>query len=429
MLGRKKIIKIYFEDVVPNNLISEWDDKKNGKFIPREFTYASGKKEWWKCKKGHEWMAPIYRRTLGAGCPYCSGLYPVIGENDLLTLEPELSKEWNNQKNGNIVPQMFKRDSHKKVWWKCKKGHEWEAVIESRTKGRGCPFCSGRRAIAGENDIATLYPFLLEEWDWDRNIDVFPSTLLPQSNKRVWWRCKKCLQSWEAPVYNRMKGSRCPFCAGRRAIPGKTDLETLYPNLLEEWDYVDNIIKPSEVTSGSAKRIVWKCENCGNKWIAPICRRVAGAGCPYCSGRRIERGKNDLLSKYPSLCQEWDYEKNSLFPSDVGCKTSKKFWWKCKECGNSWQSTSYNRIRGNGCPYCSSAPKYAIEGKNDLETVFPEIAKEWCYEKNIGILPRKVTCHSPKKVWWKCNKGHTWKASISHRTEGTGCPFCYKESL
>lgn len=237
------------------------------------------------------------------------------------------------------------------------------------------------------------------------------------------------MQSWKAPVSNRVKGVGCPFCAGKRAIKGQTDLATLYPALISEWDLDDNEISPSEVTAGSGKSVVWKCHTCGNKWRANICRRVSGAGCPYCSGRKIEEGKNDLQSKYPLLSEEWDYEKNILLPSSIGCKTAKKIWWKCGACGNSWQSTSYNRIKGNGCPYCSSTRKIATEGKNDLETNFPEIAKEWCYKKNEGLLPREVTCHTNKKVWWECKKGHVWKAAISHRTEGTGCPVCYKEKL
>lgn len=36
--------------------------------------------------------------------------------------------------------------------------------IDHRTSGHGCPYCSGRKAITGKNDLATKYPMLLDEW-------------------------------------------------------------------------------------------------------------------------------------------------------------------------------------------------------------------------------------------------------------------------
>lgn len=65
-----------------------------------------------------------------------------MGYNDLATINPTLAKEWNYKKNGDLKPNMVKPNSDKKVWWKCVKGHEWEAIISSRNKGNGCPICA-----------------------------------------------------------------------------------------------------------------------------------------------------------------------------------------------------------------------------------------------------------------------------------------------
>ena len=54
--------------------------------------------------------------------------------------------------------------SHKKVWWKCEKGHEWQIAVAARTKKKsGCPYCSGRLA-SDDNCLQTLYPELAKEW-------------------------------------------------------------------------------------------------------------------------------------------------------------------------------------------------------------------------------------------------------------------------
>ena len=56
-------------------LMAEWNWEKNNYlgFDPKTLTLGSGQKVWWKCQKGHEWMAIISNRNRKSGCPYCSG--------------------------------------------------------------------------------------------------------------------------------------------------------------------------------------------------------------------------------------------------------------------------------------------------------------------------------------------------------------------
>lgn len=76
------------------------------------------------------------------GCPYCSGKRVWIGFNDLETTHPEIAKEWDYTKNGNLSPTLVSMGSGKKIWWKCKYGHEYQRPInrECTCKGR-CPVC------------------------------------------------------------------------------------------------------------------------------------------------------------------------------------------------------------------------------------------------------------------------------------------------
>ena len=66
---------------------------------------------------------------------------------------PTLANEWNYEKNNGLTPADVMPNSDKKVWWKCKNGHEWQAMIGNRHRGNGCPYCSGRYAIKDENDL------------------------------------------------------------------------------------------------------------------------------------------------------------------------------------------------------------------------------------------------------------------------------------
>ena len=55
----------------------------------------------------------------------------------------DLLAQWNDSKNGDLTPADVSFGSHKKIWWLCEYGHEWQAEVYSRTSGRGCPAVRG----------------------------------------------------------------------------------------------------------------------------------------------------------------------------------------------------------------------------------------------------------------------------------------------
>jgi hypothetical protein len=128
------------------NIYEYWDTKKNGFIRPEQISHASEKKIYLKCDKGHEWISKTGDFTLRPYCPYCNGRKVWPGYNDLATTHPEIAKEWNYSKNGELNPTNVKAGSNKRVWWKCNKGHEWDAVIKNRTNGYNkCPFCKDKK--------------------------------------------------------------------------------------------------------------------------------------------------------------------------------------------------------------------------------------------------------------------------------------------
>ena len=405
-------------------LVKEWDyDKNNPEGVfPSDITRGSHKVVWWRCRKGHSWMAHIYHRTAGKGCPYCSGKKVLIGYNDLASKAPWLSGEWDYEKNNGISPETVTYGSNRKVWWKCRNGHSWLADISHRYGGNGCPYCSGRKVWAGYNDFASVYPSCAKEWDSVKNEGMLPSMVAHKSNRKVWWKCRRG-HSWQALVSDRASGKGCPYCSGRYAIPGYNDLGTVNKPLAAEWDYDKNgEALPKDFTQGSNKKVWWRC-NAGHSWKAAIYSRNGGhRNCPYCSGKRVLAVYNDLATTNPTLAIEWEYERNDgkLPEHFTGC-SKKKVWWRCDK-GHSWLSTIHNRTLGNGCPYCSG--RNAISGYNDLLTVRPDLIGEWDYDRNQKLQPGCLTANAHNKVWWKCNKGHSWRAAVYSRTNGRGCPYC-----
>ncbi|MBR3864451.1 MAG: hypothetical protein IKJ19_05000 [Clostridia bacterium] len=552
----QKAIKGYNDLATINpKLASEWNYEKNDGLTPMDIMPNSNKKVWWKCSKGHEWQATIIYRNKRSGCPICSNKKVLVGVNDLATINPQLAKEWNYEKNGDLKPEDFTANSGKKVWWKCSRGHEWQTTIDSRSNGIGCPYCAGRNVIKGKNDLKTLNPNLASEWNYEKNGDLKPENFTANSGKKVWWKCNKG-HEWQATVGNRNKGRDCPICTSERTtsfpefaivyylkknsietihsykekgyeldiyIPSrkiaieydgcfwhknkeKKDLEKnlkckndgiilyriredlpslndysidyivdkcqrnlgeviqkviseivganidvdlkrdaieiedlreytekanslLYinPTLASEWNYEKNgSLKPEHILANSHKKVWWKCSE-GHEWIATIASRNSRTGCPYCSGRYAIKGVSDLATINPKLVKEWNYEKNgNLKPEDFMPNSNKKVWWKCEK-GHEWQATINHRNKGGGCAYC--AGQKAITGYNDLATLNPKLASEWNNAKNGDLAPKHFMPNSGKKVWWKCFKGHEWQATISTRNRGSGCPYCSNQKI
>ena len=337
--------------VVYPDIAKEWHPTKNGRVSPYMVSPNSNKRVWWLGKCSHEWQATVASRTIGNGCPVCSGKQVLVGENDLLSINPLLAGEWHPTKNGDLLPNMVTPNSHKKVWWLGKCGHEWQATIAHRSNGRDCPVCSNRKVLKGYNDLKTTDPDLATEWHPKKNQGLTPEMFTQKSKKKVWW-LGECGHEWQASIKNRSNGTSCPICSNHQVLTGYNDLETIAPDIAKEWHPTKNgILKPSEVSRSSAKK-VWWLGSCGHEWQAKVYLRTSSHGCPYCSNKKILSGLNDLETVNPALAAEWHPTKNGdLLASQVAPKSSKKVWWLCKN-GHEWQASIDDRARGTGCPKC-----------------------------------------------------------------------------
>jgi len=413
-------------DIANPELIDEWHPTKNGSLSPCGVTQKSGQTVWWLGKCGHEWQAKVYTRTSGHGCPYCSNVKVLPGFNDLSSKNPNLAKEWHPNKNGYLKPDMIAPTSNKKVWWLGNCGHEWQATINSRYFGNGCPICANQQILSGYNDLATKNPNLAKEWHPTKNDNLTPSTIAPRSSKKVWWQCEKG-HEWQATVAARSKGDGCPYCSNKKVLKKYNDLATKEPCIAREWHPTKNgFLTPDMITDGSSKVVWWLCEK-GHEWQATVTDRVRGHGCPICANQHILSGYNDLETRHPLVAKEWHPTKNGdLKPYMVINKSRKKVWW-LGNCGHEWQATIKDRVDGTGCPICKG--KQILKGENDFATLYPEIAKEWHPNKNGQLKPDMVTYGSGKTVWWMCKKGHEWQAAVTDRVQGNNCPVCANQQI
>lgn len=412
---------------------AEWDYEKNGDLLPSQIAQFSNKSVWWKCKAhGHSWKTQVASRTRGNGCPVCAGKIILPGFNDLASTEPEIAAQWDHEKNGTLTPSQVARYSMKKVWWRCDKGHSYLQPIASRTsQHQGCPYCSGAKVLRGFNDLCTTHPEIAADWNYEKNGDLKPWEISHGSPKKVWWKCKNGHEYFDTPNHRTSPYSNrsCPYCSGKKVLVGFNDMATTNPEMAAAWNYEKNgDLKPTDVTDCSGKIVWWKCEN-GHEYRQKISNKKSQQqGCPYCSGKQVLPGFNDLYTTNPEVIGQWDFEKNgALTPAHVNRGSGKKVWWKCEK-GHEYQQTVANKtLSHQGCPYCSGHS--VLQGYNDLQTRNPILAAQWDFERNESLLPSQVSEYSQKIVFWKCEVcGGHWKSSVANRSNGNGCPHCKREA-
>lgn len=468
-------------NLISNNerLISEWDFEKNRNLDVNKITLGSHEKVWWKCKKGHSYQSYIYTRVKDHGCPFCARQKAIIGENDLKTLKPTLANEWNYTKNKWLLPENFTIGSGRKVWWKCEKGHEWEASISNRSKGSNCPYCSGNKTVSGINDLVTLNPELIKEWNYTRNNNINPATLKLKSGISVWWICHKCGYEWKAKISNRSSNyNSCPHC---------NSIEMKFPSIIKEWDYEKNDklrIDPKITSCGSSKKVWWICSKCGNNWQTQVVNRANGSGCPKCNSQTsfpeqaifyyVSLLYKDFINRYlinnneldiyiPSINVgiEYDgvyYHSNKIKnenKKDLFCQEKNIQLYRIRENGLGKTKFAINIFRKINDSYedldntilkllnlINDKINYDINSKRDeLEIInkykfnmidnsigkkHEDLLKDWDYEKNKGLDPFSISEYSKITLNWKCKKCNSeWKAPASMRSRGKKkCPYC-----
>lgn len=321
---------------------------------------------------------------------------------------PELVAQWSSK--NEQPPESFSAGSHKKVFWVCSKGHEWEAKIDGRVRtGSNCPYCSGRLAAPGET-LFDLFPSLETEWDYDKNI-LDPRVLHPGTLKKAYWRCKNGHSYQSGIRYRTVRKTDCPEC---------NSFGFNYPKLAKTW-HPKNGSTPNQVAQGSGKKVFWICEN-GHEWSSQVASRRK-RGCPHCAGQRVSK-TNNFSAKFPEKALHWDFSKNTQAPETVASQTSKRFWFKCAN-GHSFDSKLNNIANGKWCPFCSNKK---VGYGNSLADTNQALATEWHPTKN-KINAQEITAGSNRKAWWVCEKGHEWEANIASRNKGHSCPFCANRSV
>ena len=393
-----------------------------------------------------------------------------------------LLNEWNYEKNVTlgINPKEIGAGSGEKVWWTCPKGHEYDMSISDRSKEDGqCPICAGRRLLKGYNDLASQYPDVTLDWDYEKN-ETLPSEIVQHSSKKAHWKCHRCGHQWGAQIGHRTSKTQpagCSKCINhgmsradmciylaiqkyysdaeyrKKLFGSEFDIFVPSTNLAIEYDgeyfhnnevkqkkddsktqltkennikflrvkearnvdfdfyYNDGVLFVNVNRNTNYKEISRQVLIClKEQFSIDIGTEVADDIVQQAISQiKSQNSQNSLQNKFPEIAKEWHPTKNgNLKPEYLDSHAHVDAWWICSKCNNEYfkpvnRRTDIRPHQAGGCPYCSGQRR--LVGFNDLETLFPGISKHWVKDKNdkSGINLEECSPSSTKYAYWKFN--------------------------
>ena len=402
---------------------------------------------------------------------------------------PHLVKEFDFKKNHPLIPENFTHSSHKKVWWLCSKGHEWQAAVYTRTNkskaGVNCPYCFGKK-ISTENNLTFLFPEIAKQWHPTKNGNLKPNEVRKSSNKKVWWLCSKG-HEWITTINHRTNGKNCPKCSFQSSKPEfriLSELETIFKQVESRYKFkrteIDIFIKDinvgieydgsyfhkNKIIKDKNKNILLEKNNINfirvrhkpllklNKFDVIVeldeltkedLNNIFISINYFCNDKQKNLIQNYLTFK--KFVNEESYKKYlSYFPAPIPSKSlgslNIKFIneWNYKKnyplTPDSFSTRSAQKVWwlcSNGHEWESRIYTRTVQGTNcqrckSLKFLCPEIIEQWHPTKNINHSLENISVSSDKKVWWLCSKGHEWQAAVYSRTNKTrrsNCPHCF----
>lgn len=374
---------------------------------------------------------PSRRKT---GCPRCSSIGCKM---------PELAAQWHPTKNRHLTPYDVTRGCHRRVWWQCLHGHEWQATVANRTHAAnptGCGDCQLAHTSATEIRLyaeltAVLTPTLGA--DSVRRQQRIPGLARTHGKGDILIRLRHgsterlVVVEYDSAHYhagrepNDQAKSDGVLGAGYRLIRVRErPLRALCPDDVE-------CAKPEAFTMAAAvlHRMLER------EWLDQVTAAVVrayvvggkkrGTGLATDIINDVEHedfGEASLDHTHPRLARQLDPDANGhLTGRNLRADQSKTVWWRCG-LGDVYKASAGARVRGRGCSYCAGKK---VNLRTCLATVAPPIAAEL----DEGRDPFALHSGAHDVVSWRCSFpscGWRWRTSVAARTKsaGSGCPAC-----
>lgn len=375
-----------------------WSNK-NG-ISANEVSMGSNVKYLFDCDVcAHEFSMYPKQIIIGTWCPFCAGR-KLCDNNDCIecfkrSFASHEKAQYFSVKN-NISARKLSLSSHTKCWFDCNEcKHEFETKLNNVSCGYWCPYCANRKLC--DNDECnycynmSLASCILAIYWSDKN-NVSARQIFKNSTKKIWFDCIKCGHDFESkPSDIKSKNLPCPYC-GRQKLCNNEECNTCYDNSFAShifskfWSDKNNIT-PRQAFKHSDEKYLFECDKCNHEFER--CPRGIDKNlqCPYCSHIAKKLcDNNECITCYErsfashEFSKKWS-DRNVANPRQVFKCSDIKYWFKCNDCNNDFESKPCKIIHSHyGCPICVNKTEHKLY--NILIKIYSNIVRakkfDWC---------------------------------------------------
>lgn len=313
-------------------------------------------------------------------------------------------------------------NSTTKLHWRCKEGHEWETIPKHITLGKWCPECAKKnRGDKHRKYIIEDMRALAYEHGGTCLSEIFISV-----KAKLHWQCKLG-HEWEATPDNIKHGKWCPECAKKNQGDAHRKYTIEDMRKLAQQRGGECL---SDIFTSVAEKLHWRCAK-KHRWKTTPVTIMEGSWCPQCSWQ-------ELAGQMPDMANRKEYHSFEKAEASAHARGGKcirpEHWetiaevtrklrleWECAQ-GHRWKGTYGNVVKKQTwCPVCARKSNTDANRKYTIEDM------QVLAQKRGGKCLSSEFVAVGKKLLWKCNQGHEWKAIVSSIQEGTWCPDCAKK--
>ena len=298
-----------------------WSGKNEKK--PSDYYLNSNKCVWFDCDKCcHNFYKKIADVNSNSWCPYCAN-QKLCHNNECKSCfnksfaSHEKSKFWSkkNEKKPNDVTL----NSHKKFWFDCECGHQFESNLLNINKANNwCPYCSNPpKKLCINNECKSCFEnsFASHEKSkyWSNDNELKPRQVFKGADRKKYkFNCNKCHHNIIMNVKDvTSKGHWCSYCSHQK-LCYDTDCEMCF-NI--SFAYVerskqlnDKNINPRMLFKSTNKKFTFDCDVCNKTFSSPLSAITNNVWCPFCVNKTELILYNKLVEYYPTLKRQYKVE-------------------------------------------------------------------------------------------------------------------------
>lgn len=403
----------------------------------------------WKCKKidYHIWEQRVDRRVNHPNCPFCTGQRVHIDDSLYSWLEKNEQLSQLHESNHEDAKRLSKGSTSEKLTWICRYCQSpFKAAAYTKTSIQdGCNNCKGKRVtetsrekeIASNGSLSSKAPNLVEQYCFDQ-IGIEPDKINPlgpseinaNSTATVWWRCKNGHYT-TAPVYKRVRGSKCSRC-----VPKVSGIQLRFYSELSAI-LRDHTVSLCKLLDNSEADICIDGINVaieidGKRWHENRIKEDTKKNKQFSDlNYKVIRIREELLDDldFTDLTLNYPYKYKPKHIKKIVLKII-KYLNRDSYLENPSKYLDTDTFLG-GLIFSECSEKYdTVEYMQSVAfNCSSHLVNEFSDENDFSL--DNVTMGSTRNAIWKCNScKYEWSTSIAKRTggpkkkNGTGCPAC-----